>query len=84
MACSTTTASLLTGANGHYTLDVLHQNSRGDTIGFEVTGIGGGSGSEMWLHIDNEMVSSVRHEDIFEHGNGTKRSDNHCAHLPFY
>ena len=40
---------------GHYTVDVLHQNVD--------------SGSEVWLHIDDEEVSPMRHEDVFgEHG----------------
>ena len=38
--------------SGHYTVDVLHPN--GDS----------GSG-EAWLHIDDEAVSAVRHEDVF-------------------
>ncbi|KAF8484493.1 hypothetical protein DFH94DRAFT_688909 [Russula ochroleuca] len=38
--------------SGHYTVDVLHQN--GDS----------GSG-EVWLHIDDEAVNTVRHEDVF-------------------
>ncbi|KAF8484504.1 hypothetical protein DFH94DRAFT_842406 [Russula ochroleuca] len=38
--------------SGHYTVDVLHPN--------------GDSGSdEAWLHIDDEAVSAVGHEDVF-------------------
>ena len=55
---------------GHYTVDVLHPNGDGD-IG------------EVWLHIDDEAVSPMRHEDVF--GDGTKRAaDERCAYLLFY
>ena len=71
---------------GHHTLDGLQPNSHGDAISARVTGIGSGSGSETWLHIDDEKVSSVRHDDIFGHGNGNgkERSDDRCAYLLFY
>ena len=51
---------------GHYTVDVLHPNGDDDT-------------GEVWLHIDDEIVSPVRHEDVFgEH------ADKQCAYLLFY
>ena len=53
---------------GHYTVDVLHPSGDGDA-------------GEVWLHIDDEAVSSMRHEDVF----GTKRAtDERCAYLLFY
>ena len=66
-----------------YTLDLLHPNPSGGASG---AGITGGSGGEAWLHIDDEMTSSVRHEDVFGHGSGKgeERSDDRCAYLLFY
>jgi ubiquitin carboxyl-terminal hydrolase 10 len=65
-----------TSANGgHYTVDVLHPNAHGH----------GGSGGEdrTWLHIDDESVSAVRHEDVFgRHDN--EWADGRCAYLLFY
>ena len=55
-------------SSGHYTVDVLHPN--GD----------GGSG-EAWLHIDDEAVDVVRHEDVF---GSHERVDNRCAYMLFY
>src|SRR5580658_5071587 len=57
--------------SGHYSVDVLHQNGDDDA-------------GEVWLHIDDEAVTRMRHEDVFgEHG--TKRSaDEQCAYLLFY
>jgi ubiquitin C-terminal hydrolase len=56
--------------DGHYTVDVLHQN-------------GDGGGGEVWLHIDNEAASTVRHEDVFgDHGN--EWMDDRCAYMLFY
>ncbi|KAF8471367.1 hypothetical protein DFH94DRAFT_674368 [Russula ochroleuca] len=58
--------------SGHYTVDVLHQN--GDS--------GGGEG---WLHIDDESVGAVRHEDVFVFGGyGNERVDDRCAYMLFY
>lgn len=55
---------------GHYTADVLHRN--GDD----------GFGKD-WLHIDDEAVSAVRHEDVFgSHGN--EQVDHLCAYMLFY
>ena len=55
---------------GHYTIDVLHPN--------------GNNGSrEGWLHINDEIVSAVRHEDVF----GTYdegRADDRCPYMLFY
>jgi ubiquitin carboxyl-terminal hydrolase 10 len=56
--------------SGHYTVDVLHPN--GD----------GGSG-ESWLHIDDEAVSVVQHEEVFgSHDN--ERGEDRCAYMLFY
>ena len=58
--------------SGHYTVDVLHPNGDGDT------------GEEVWLHIDDEAVSAIRHEDVFgEHG-VEWAADERCAYLLFY
>jgi ubiquitin carboxyl-terminal hydrolase 10 len=58
--------------SGHYTVDVLHPNGNGDTR------------EEVWLHIDNEAVSPIRHEDVFgEHG-AERSVDERCAYLLFY
>lgn len=66
---------------GHYTLDVLHPNRDGGARS------GGGASGEAsggaWLHIDDETVSAVRHEDVFG-GNGNERADDRCAYLLFY
>jgi ubiquitin carboxyl-terminal hydrolase 10 len=56
--------------SGHYTVDVLHPN--------------GDSGSdEAWLHIDDEAVSAVGHEDVFG-GHDSERVDDRCAYILFY
>ena len=60
--------------NGHYTVDVLHQN--------EVSG-GGEGGGEGWLHIDDEAVSTMRQEDVFG-GDDDLRVDDRCAYMLFY
>ena len=52
--------------NGHYTVDVLNPN--GDS----------GSG-EAWLHIDDEDVNAVRHEDVFG-----SHDDERTAYMLFY
>jgi ubiquitin carboxyl-terminal hydrolase 10 len=58
--------------SGHYSVDVLHPNADGDT-------------EEVWLHIDNEAVSSMRHEDVFgEHGTERAPVDKRYAYLLFY
>ena len=56
--------------SGHYTADVLRRN--GD----------GGSG-ETWMHVDDEVLSAVRYEDVFgSHDN--ERVDGRCAYMLFY
>jgi len=57
-------------SGGHYTVDVLHPNAHGDS-------------GDVWLHIDDESVSTLRHEDVFgRHEN--ERVDGQCAYLLFY
>ena len=57
--------------SGHYTVDVFHPNGGGDT-------------GEGWLHIDDEAVRPMRHEDVFgEHGS-ERATDERCAYLLFY
>ena len=56
--------------SGHYTVDVLHPNKDS-------------GGGEAWLHIDNEAVSVVRHEEVFG-GHDNDRVDDRCAYMLFY
>jgi ubiquitin carboxyl-terminal hydrolase 10 len=73
----------VSAGGGHYTLHVLHPNRDGGTQAGSGKGtIGGGSGGEAWLHIDDENVSGAQHEDVFGHGN--ERPDDRCAYLLFY
>ena len=52
--------------SGHYSVDVFHP---GEESG----------GGEAWLRIDDEVASTVRHEDVFcDHGN------DRCAYILFY
>ena len=55
---------------GHYTVDVLHPNEDS-------------SSGEAWLHIDDDVVSTVRHEDVFG-GHDGKQVDDRCAYMLFY
>jgi ubiquitin carboxyl-terminal hydrolase 10 len=55
---------------GHYTVDVLHQDGDSD-------------GEEAWLHIDDEAVSAMRHEDVFG-GHDNEWVDDRCAYMLFY
>jgi hypothetical protein len=58
----------------HYTVDVLQRNPHG-----------GSGGEETWLHIDDESVSTVRHEGVFgRHENDSEWVDDQCAYLLFY
>ena len=56
--------------SGHYTVDVLHQN-------------GDSSNTEAWLHIDDDAVSVVRHEDVFGREEN-ERVDDGCVYMLFY
>jgi ubiquitin carboxyl-terminal hydrolase 10 len=57
-------------SGGHYTVDVLDPNTHGGHKG-------------AWLHIDDEIVSTVQQEDVF--GRDDKgRTDDRCAYLLFY
>ena len=56
--------------SGHYTVDVLHPN-------------GDSGDEEVWLNFDDEVVSAMRHEDVFgSHDN--ERVDDRCAYMLFY
>ena len=57
-------------SGGHYTVDVLDPNTHG---GHE----------EAWLHIDDEIVSTVRQEDVFG-GHDKEWTDGRCAYLLLY
>ena len=57
--------------SGHYTVDVLHPNGDGDT-------------GEVWLRIDDEAVSVMRHEDVFGELNTDRAAEERCAYLLFY
>jgi ubiquitin carboxyl-terminal hydrolase 10 len=56
--------------SGHYTVDVLHQNEDGGSV-------------ESWMHIDDEVVTAVRHKDVFK-SQTNQRVDDRCAYLLFY
>ena len=57
-------------SSGHYTVDLLHRN-------------GDRNSGEAWLHIDDEAVSVVQHEDLFgNHAN--EPEDDRCAYMLFY
>jgi ubiquitin carboxyl-terminal hydrolase 10 len=53
--------------SGHYTADVLE----------------GGGGVESWVHIDDEVVTAARYEDVFG-GQDNERVDDRCAYMLFY
>jgi ubiquitin carboxyl-terminal hydrolase 10 len=57
-------------SGGHYTVNVLHPNAHN-----------GGGGA--WLHVDDETVRTVRHEDVFGR-HGEERTDDRCAYMLFY
>ena len=54
----------------HYTVDVLHEN-------------GESSDGDFWLHIEDEAVSAVRHEDVFG-GRENERVDDGCVYMLLY
>ena len=55
--------------SGHYTVDVLHPN--------------GNCSEEGWLHIDDEAVDAVRHEDVFG-SDDNERVNNQSVYMLFY
>ncbi|KAI0274429.1 hypothetical protein BGY98DRAFT_1098972 [Russula aff. rugulosa BPL654] len=57
--------------SGHYTVDVLHPNGDGDS-------------GEGWLHIDDETVNPMRHEDVFGEHSTERAADERCAYILFY
>ena len=57
--------------SGHYTVDVLHQNGDGDA-------------GEVWLRIDGETATRMRHEDVFGEDDTKRAADERCAYLLFY
>jgi ubiquitin carboxyl-terminal hydrolase 10 len=67
----------VSAGGGHYTLHVLHPNRDGSARS------SGNSSGEAWLHIDDETVTAVRHEDVFG-GHDNDRADDRCAYLLFY
>ncbi|KAI0050880.1 cysteine proteinase [Auriscalpium vulgare] len=62
----------LSATGGHYTLDVLHPNRDATS--------GPMKPREAWIRIDDELVSDIRPEDVFD---GLDRDDR-CAYLLFY
>jgi ubiquitin carboxyl-terminal hydrolase 10 len=56
--------------SGHYTVDVVHPNGDNDS-------------EEGWLHIDDEVASGVRDEEVFW-GGDNGRVDERCAYMLFY
>ena len=56
--------------SGNYTVDVLHPN-------------GDSARGEAWLRIDDEAVSVLRHEDVFE-GHDNEQGNVRCACMLFY
>ena len=60
-------------SRGHYTVDVLHPNAHD-------------GGGEAWLHIDDESVITVRHEDVFGGHDNERAHDesDRCAYMLFY
>ena len=57
-------------SSGQYMVDVLHLD-------------GGGGGGEVWLRINDEAVSAVRHEEVFG-GHDNERVDDQCVFMLFY
>ena len=60
----------MSAAGGHYTVDVLHPNRNANLHA---------KPQEGWIRIDDELVSDVRTEDVFE-----SHIDDRCAYLLLY
>ena len=57
-------------SRGHYTVGVLHPN-------------GDSGGGEAWLHVDDEAVSAMRHEEV-SGGHDNERADDQRACMLLY
>jgi ubiquitin carboxyl-terminal hydrolase 10 len=57
--------------NGHYTVDVIRPNGDGNT-------------GEDWLHIDDEVVTRIRHDDVFGEYGTERAAEGQCTYLLFY
>lgn len=64
----------LSASGGHYTLDVLHPIRFPPINPTQKP-------REGWIRIDDELVSDVRSEDVFD---AFERDDTRCAYLLFY
>ncbi|KAF5364681.1 hypothetical protein D9758_005578 [Tetrapyrgos nigripes] len=64
----------ISASGGHYTLDVLHPNRFPSSNA-------SAKPKEGWIRIDDELVSDVRHEDVFGE---PEKDDPRCAYLLFY
>ncbi|KAF9554587.1 cysteine proteinase [Agrocybe pediades] len=64
----------LSASGGHYTLDVLHPNRYPSANP-------AAKPREGWVRIDDNLVSDVRNEDVFE---ASERDESRCAYLLFY
>jgi ubiquitin carboxyl-terminal hydrolase 10 len=51
---------------GHYTVDVLHQSEDSGVV-------------ESWMHVDDEVVNAVQHEDVFG-GRDNERRRSLCLY----
>ena len=83
-------------SGGHYTLDVLHparysaKNSNSNSNGNSNSNSnpnsnGNGKGGEGWVRIDDELVSDVKVEDVFELCERERERDEmRNAYLLFY
>ena len=60
-------------SGGHYTLDVLHPNRYPGSVNAK--------NREGWVRIDDELVSDMRHDNVF---GAYERDDARCAYLLFY
>jgi ubiquitin carboxyl-terminal hydrolase 10 len=58
-------------SGGHYTVDVHHPNNAHE------------GNEEAWLRIDDDIVGTVRHEEVFWRDE-SERTDDRCAYLLFY
>ena len=60
-------------------MDVLHPNRYPGSV--NVNTANAKSSREGWVRIDDELVSDVRHDDVF---GAYEKDDARCAYLLFY